>query len=611
MLLNPARQFECATEEPPSRCPPPSYPRHILRPLCAPPSAAIVSASPAPTDDEGCSRPDAIATAPHLGPAAALMGEPTAAEGTRRRRRKLPDLASSIYRHVAGSKLAGAAAMAGAKAAQLPESGSWRERWFARWALGHSLSQGGLRLPRHLFRRPSKRKSRREAAAADEANYSTDTDDGGFKIGRRSPRKRNDCAGQSYSAGSLQYVGRRSVGAKGALNGGLACPEPPRGPVRRAAEDIVMYYDDDRITKSDSSLLSTGHCLLRNSADKHQGTKKKKSLASSGYRHSIYDPVYLLRNSGHRHVAGHQLQCHSVDSLPVACRHSSDTLTAPALFAASSTTLRSPSTTYSHPGVFLGSYLSSSCPGRTTYCRHDEPSNGSPTKHPSLVAYQPQVVSTPMVASNRQLSTNPSRRPTDFPGPLLDSGTAKVAVTDSRTPSPLVSNYTFWLSYELLNERQNAKRGASSPGAASRTSRNRLSLPLFSRSSSKSRRYSSRSSSMSSVHNLLTPSALPTKAATLALQQLLACYRNGDMTPEKISLLLDILDTQERFAKVIYILCIEIASPKGLPRGRGCRSGGNHLAFVYHHTPPPSSMLELLVPYYLCWFIQRVIELWS
>lgn len=94
--------------------------------------------------------------------------------------------------------------------------------------------------------------------------------------------------------------------------------------------------------------------------------------------------------------------------------------------------------------------------------------------------------------------------------------------------------------------------------------RNRLSLPLFDNQqyidssnsvgskNQSNRRTSLRSCSLSSVHLLLTPtSSLPTKAASLALQELLNCYRTGDMTQEKVSLLLDILDTQERLAKVI------------------------------------------------------------
>lgn len=496
------------------------------------------------------------------------MGEPTAAAGSSRRRRKLPDLASSIYRHV-GSKLGGAGVDAGTSE-QLPphpeEGGSWRERWFAKWSLGRSLSQSSLRLPRHLFRRRSKRKTRRDAA--EEANYSTDTDDGGFKICVvRSPRKRNGMAvGAAGGAQSVERVGRRCGAAS---NGGFGAKERPRSiavlPVRRPAEDIIVYYDDDndRFTKSDSSLLSNGNdgYLVRTCSDERQRTasrKKKSGLSSNSsslHRHSsssgqsIYEPTYPLRNTSRQcQLTSSPLfnQCHSVDSLPVACRQSGESVASLAQFATSSMTLRS---TDIASGDRLSSYLSASCPGRTTYCLHDEQTDAAGTsKRPSLVAYQPQVVSTPAVASGRQLSTNPSRRPTDFPAPLVrDDSNAKAAT--SRTPSPLVSNYAFWLSYEMLNERHDSLGAAG--GATSRSSRNRLSLPLFSRSSGKSRRYSSRSSSMSSVHNLLTPSALPTKAASLALQQLLACYRNGDMTPEKISLLLDILDTQERFAKVI------------------------------------------------------------
>ncbi|KAK7605203.1 hypothetical protein V9T40_007061 [Parthenolecanium corni] len=537
------------------------------------------------------SQQNAIPAAPRLALPDALMGEPTAAAGHSRRRRKLPDLASSIYRHV-GSKLGGAGVDAGTSE-QPPhpeESGTWRERWFAKWALGRSLSQNSLRLPRHLFRRRSKRKTRREAA--EEANYSTDTDDGGFKMGVRSQRNGAVASAVgSCSAGSIECAGRRCgamvVGA--ATNGGFGGKERPRSiatlPVRRPADDIIVYYDDDdnRFTKSDSSLLSNdlgkdAGCLLRTRSDEHQriaSKKKKKPLASSSnpnslHRHSsssgqsIYEPAYQLRNAGRQcQLTSSPLfdQCHSVDSLPVACRHSVDALASSALFATSSTTLCTPGTTFSDR---LGGYLSASCPGPATYCLHDERTDAGASKRPSLVAYQPQVVSTPTVASGRQLSTNPSRRPTDFPAPLVrDDASAKAAT--NRTPSPLVTDYAFWLSYEMLSERQNGRHGAS--GSGSRTSRNRLSLPLFSRSHSKSRRYSSRSSSMSSVHNLLTPSALPTKAASLALQQLLACYRNGDMTPEKVSLLLDILDTQERFAKP------SIENAGGIPlKGRPAQS---------------------------------------
>lgn len=52
--------------------------------------------------------------------------------------------------------------------------------------------------------------------------------------------------------------------------------------------------------------------------------------------------------------------------------------------------------------------------------------------------------------------------------------------------------------------------------------------------------------------DLESPSAtVPTRAAAIALHQLIECYRNGyRVTDHKIALMLDILDTQQRLAKV-------------------------------------------------------------
>lgn len=89
----------------------------------------------------------------------------------------------------------------------------------------------------------------------------------------------------------------------------------------------------------------------------------------------------------------------------------------------------------------------------------------------------------------------------------------------------------------------------SLPASASRYQRHRrLSLPV----SSAGVGYSSSSSSPQGSIDVESPSAtVPTKAAAIALHQLIECYRNGyRVTDHKIALMLDILDTQQRLAKV-------------------------------------------------------------
>lgn len=84
----------------------------------------------------------------------------------------------------------------------------------------------------------------------------------------------------------------------------------------------------------------------------------------------------------------------------------------------------------------------------------------------------------------------------------------------------------------------------SLPNSASRLQRHRrLSLPVASAAGS--------CSSQNSL-DIESPSAtVPTKAAAIALHQLIECYRNGyRVTDHKIALMLDILDTQQRLAKV-------------------------------------------------------------
>lgn len=87
----------------------------------------------------------------------------------------------------------------------------------------------------------------------------------------------------------------------------------------------------------------------------------------------------------------------------------------------------------------------------------------------------------------------------------------------------------------------------SLPASASRLQRHRrLSLPVSSTAP-----VSAGYPSQSSV-DMESPSAtVPTKAAAIALHQLIECYRNGyRVTDHKIALMLDILDTQQRLAKV-------------------------------------------------------------
>lgn len=85
----------------------------------------------------------------------------------------------------------------------------------------------------------------------------------------------------------------------------------------------------------------------------------------------------------------------------------------------------------------------------------------------------------------------------------------------------------------------------SLPASASRYQRHRrLSLPVSSAAGHPT-------SSQASIE-IESPSAtVPTKAAAIALHQLIECYRNGyRVTDHKIALMLDILDTQQRLAKV-------------------------------------------------------------
>lgn len=86
----------------------------------------------------------------------------------------------------------------------------------------------------------------------------------------------------------------------------------------------------------------------------------------------------------------------------------------------------------------------------------------------------------------------------------------------------------------------------SLPSASRFQRHRRLSLPVSSTAGGTSC-YSSQSSI-----DMESPSAtVPTKAAAIALHQLIECYRNGyRVTDHKIALMLDILDTQQRLAKV-------------------------------------------------------------
>lgn len=88
----------------------------------------------------------------------------------------------------------------------------------------------------------------------------------------------------------------------------------------------------------------------------------------------------------------------------------------------------------------------------------------------------------------------------------------------------------------------------SLPTSASRLQRHRrLSLPV----SSDDGGACGYSLSQSSVDMESPSTTVPTKAAAIALHQLIECYRNGyRVTDHKIALMLDILDTQQRLAKV-------------------------------------------------------------
>lgn len=88
----------------------------------------------------------------------------------------------------------------------------------------------------------------------------------------------------------------------------------------------------------------------------------------------------------------------------------------------------------------------------------------------------------------------------------------------------------------------------SLPSSASRLQRHRrLSLPVSSQGDDGGSGVGS-----SSAVDMESPSAtVPTRAAAIALHQLIECYRNGyRVTDHKIALMLDILDTQQRLAKV-------------------------------------------------------------
>lgn len=93
----------------------------------------------------------------------------------------------------------------------------------------------------------------------------------------------------------------------------------------------------------------------------------------------------------------------------------------------------------------------------------------------------------------------------------------------------------------------------SLPSSTSRYQRHRrLSLPVSSATEFDSVAAGYSSGSASSSIEMESPSTtVPTKAAAIALHQLIECYRNGyRVTDHKIALMLDILDTQQRLAKV-------------------------------------------------------------
>jgi len=96
----------------------------------------------------------------------------------------------------------------------------------------------------------------------------------------------------------------------------------------------------------------------------------------------------------------------------------------------------------------------------------------------------------------------------------------------------------------------------SLPSSASRFQRHRrLSLPVSSQGGG-----GGSGAGSSSAVDMESPSAtVPTRAAAIALHQLIECYRNGyRVTDHKIALMLDILDTQQRLAKV------KVTSPNGM-----------------------------------------------
>lgn len=468
-----------------------------------------------------------------------------------RRRRKLPlpgiSSAASLYRQL-GTKLGCNEQHIDATASEY--QATWKQK-FAKW----KIRQNGLRFPGSFFRR------NKPAPEPDEVNYSTD-DDGGFKPFLVNTRKQEEnCITSINATSKCCYNERFKLPDSHKFNG----KERPKSisslPVRPEETDIC--YEDACFTRSDSSLLANNNNLLRScSAEEYNRNKRLSSTplyrnqSSTFFSTNCDDSYESLGRRGRTldRCKPPANQCLSVDSLSMACDQStkfsfSNQVTTSAISG------RNNSSLCSHKKADK-LYFSASYPGQTI-CSHDTTVKQFGTDcclktcetitSSSAVAYHPQTVSTPVVSNSRQLSTNPSRRPNDFPIALVPDE-LQITPVKTKTSTPLISSYEFWLSYDALNEQRNAC------SSAERNSRNRLSLPIFSRNHTKSRKSALRSSSLSSVCcNLLTPSTLPTKAASLALQQLLTCYRNGDMTQEKISLLLDILDTQERFAKVSFL----------------------------------------------------------
>lgn len=522
-------------------------------------------------------------------PSCILMGEPSAAIESEEncRRRKFPSFkvlrASSFYRNFSSKpnyndgNLGKKIQYQQQEEQQRQQRISWKERFSKKWKISRSISQGSLKIPKNIFKL-SKRKPNEE-----EANYSTD-DDGGFKVWRPpcSPKKKRN--GALVVRADVEYASRFDYVVGGGVVGGKERPKSIASlPVRRRSQDeeIIVYYDDC-LTKSDSSLLSsrTFSCGAAEGDKKNAnaGTgveteteaayacSRKRNHAGTLSSSSSSSTTTVDDNRCRKRVEGCGFR--SVDSLPATCRSQAE-LNGNRVTSA----------------IVDKSYLSASYPGYSSHCLRTRTraqagaaANTDTLDQPSPVAYQPQVVSTPAVANNRQLSTNPSRRPNDFPSALVNEDVTITSASASasasantntntstgaaskRRRSPLMRDYDFWLSYDVLNDRRNA---AVCDSHTRHHYRNRLSLPIFSRNSKNQKFSSPRSSSLSSVYNLITPSALPTKAASLALQQLLTCYRNGDMTQEKISLLLDILDTQERFAKVISyysFFCVSLDS---------------------------------------------------